>query len=348
MQFSPVRFFYAALMSAVFFLLASSPLSAQDTIATDSIHSKEQVYSVSPGVDFIYKRPKVFHFITGIPKDVVTVSKTSFRKENVPMIAMIFAETALMIPCDQGLIDGAKSMGRTLNIAPTAHQKTIVEFSVVTKEKTFRFPIGFPDDVNSSMYFLGDGITHTTIALGFFGYGAITKNYRALQTGSQVAESMLASGIVVQILKHLTGRQSPFASSAPGGLWRPFPNQLEYAKHVPAYDAYPSGHIATAVGTVTVIAENYPEYKLIRPIGYSMCGLLAFSMMNNGVHWASDYPLGIALGYVFGKAAAANGHTEIRKDGTTGQVHKKSLFGKPLILPSVVGDTPALSVRWGF
>lgn len=26
-------------------------------------------------------------------------------------------------------------------------------------------------------------------------------------------------------------------------------------------------------------------------------------MVNNGIHWASDYPLGIALGYFFGKSA---------------------------------------------
>ena len=30
-------------------------------------------------------------------------------------------------------------------------------------------------------------------------------------------------------------------------------------------------------------------------------------MVNNGVHWASDYPLGIAMGYVFGKASAKLG-----------------------------------------
>ena len=199
-----------------------------------------------------------------------------------------------------------------------------------------------------SMYFLGDGITHATIALGFFSYGAIAKNYRALQTGSQIAETMLASGIVVQILKHITGRESPFASTSPGGVWRVFPNQSDYANHVPHYDAYPSGHIATAVGTVTVIAENYPEHKLIKPIGYSLCGLLAFAMMNNGVHWASDYPLGIALGYGFAKAAVAHGRTEIKKDDLSDHPSKKSLFGRPFVSPVVIGGLPAISFRWGF
>ncbi|MCX6291779.1 MAG: phosphatase PAP2 family protein [Bacteroidetes bacterium] len=310
-----------------------------------------QLYTVSPALELEYRRPKPFTFITSIPKDVVNVYKRSFRKENVPMIAMILAETALMIPGDQGMIDGAKSIGKTFNIAPTAHQKPIVEFTVKTKTKNFTFPIGFPDDVNSSLYFLGDGITHTSIALGFFGYGAITKNYRALQTGSQIAESMIASGIVVQFLKHTTGRESPFASSSPGGVWRVLPNQFDYANHVPKYDAYPSGHIATAVGTVTVIAENYPEHKLIRPIGYSLCGLLAFAMMNNGVHWASDYPLGIALGYTFAKVAVAHGRNEIRRseESSAGNTFsKRKRNRKPAVFPSAIGDVPVLSLRWSF
>ena len=40
-------------------------------------------------------------------------------------------------------------------------------------------------------------------------------------------------------------------------------------------------------------------------------GLLGYSMLNNGVHWASDYPLGIALGYAFGKLAVRNGRTRV-------------------------------------
>jgi len=28
-----------------------------------------------------------------------------------------------------------------------------------------------------------------------------------------------------------------------------------------------------------------------------------FQVVNNGVHWASDYPLRIGMGYIFGRAA---------------------------------------------
>lgn len=339
------------LISMICFFFGESPvlgLGEKEKSDAERNPVSTQVVSVSPAVDLVYSKPKPFTFITSIPKDVVGVYKTSFRKENAPMIAMILAETALMVPADQGIIDGAKSVGRTFNISPTSHQHTVFELDLKMKSKTIKFPIGFPDDVNSSMYFLGDGITHTTIALGFIGYGLVGKNYRALQTGSQVAETMIASGIVVQILKHLSGRESPFASTAPGGKWRVFPNQKDYANNVPHYDAYPSGHIATAVGTVTVIAANYPEYKLIKPIGYSLCGLLAYAMMNNGVHWASDYPLGIALGYTFAKVVVAHGHTEIKKDSFSHQTRSRPSFRKPFVSPAVIGGFPACSFRWNF
>jgi hypothetical protein len=67
--------------------------------------------------------------------------------------------------------------------------------------------------------------------------------------------------------------------------------------------------MATAMVTVTILAEDYPENWLIRPIGYSMMVLLGFQMMNNDVHWASDYPLALAIGYGLGKHAVSRGRT---------------------------------------
>ena len=54
------------------------------------------------------------------------------------------------------------------------------------------------------------------------------------------------------------------------------------------------------MATVTVVAENYPEWKWVKPVGYSVCALIGISMANTGIHWYSDYPLGLFLGYTFG------------------------------------------------
>ena len=159
-------------------------------------------------------------------------------------------------------------------------------------------------DVSDFFVSLGDGKSQFALGGIFAAYGLLKDDDRALRTGSQIVQAVLSSGAVVQLLKHVTGRESPFTRTSPAGTWRFFPNQIDYLKHVPAYDAFPSGHICTALATVIVIAENYPETTWIRPVGYVVSGLVGVGMVNRGIHWYSDYPLGLAIGYAFGMIAA--------------------------------------------
>lgn len=75
----------------------------------------------------------------------------------------------------------------------------------------------------------------------------------------------------------------------------------------------PSGHIATFMATVTIIATNYSEIKWIKPVGYSIMSVLAFNMVSGKVHWVSDYPIGIFIDYVMGKEIANRRITKIPK-----------------------------------
>ena len=172
-----------------------------------------------------------------------------------------------------------------------------------------------PSDLGSAFYFLGDG----WVNLGLFGffetYGLVKKDWRAAQTGHQLAEGLIATGFVTQVMKRVTGRETPRAATAPRGVWRMFPSFKDFQAHRTRYDAFPSGHLATCMMTVTVIAENYPEKKIVKPLGYTLVGALAFQMVNNGVHWASDYPLGLAVGYGIGKAIASRGRTSAKRTG---------------------------------
>ncbi|MEJ7683682.1 MAG: phosphatase PAP2 family protein [Segetibacter sp.] len=75
----------------------------------------------------------------------------------------------------------------------------------------------------------------------------------------------------------------------------------KYQSYTPNYDAFPSGHLATLMSSVTIFSENYPEKKWIKPVGYSLTGLVCYAMINNKVHWTSDYPLAIGMGYLCAK-----------------------------------------------
>jgi membrane-associated phospholipid phosphatase len=135
---------------------------------------------------------------------------------------------------------------------------------------------------------IGDGTTQFALAGSFAAYGIVFKDQKALRTGSQIVQAVLASGAVIQVLKHITGRESPFVRSTPTGTWKILPNQIDYHRRVPYFDAYPSGHICTSMATVIVIAENYPDVKWIRPAGYAFTTLVGLGMLSNGIHWVSD------------------------------------------------------------
>ena len=100
--------------------------------------------------------------------------------------------------------------------------------------------------------------------------------------------------------------------------------------------------MATGMMTVTVIAENYPEKKYVKPLGYALLGAMSFQMINNGVHWASDYPLGLAIGYAVGKAIAGAGRTAASRQGPKSETALR--FG-PYLFPDGLPGA-ALSLRF--
>ncbi len=229
--------------------------------------------------------------------------------------------TAVSIYYDEALLIGAQEWGRNWHISAQDKTKTFY--------RVFNFSIRFPTDLGSWMYFIGDGWTHGSIAAGFLAFGYFGNDYRAWSTSYALFEGLLTSGLTTQVLKHLTGRESPGVRTRPRGRWDFFPNQVAYHKDVPAYDAYPSGHLATASMTLTVIAENYPEYRyVILPVGITLLSALSFQMMNNGVHWFSDYPLALAIGYGLGEVAVSN----YRKIERTRFANKSQRRPEPVLL----------------
>ncbi len=227
--------------------------------------------------------PKWYSFITNLPGDMVDFYDQEFTVKNVPIYLGIGALTTGLIITDN----------QTWKVSDKYYKKS-----------------GFDKSASDIFVEIGDGRSQFGLAAAFALYGFITDDSRALRTASEVVEAVLASGAVVQALKHITGRESPFVSTRPGGAWRFFPNQIQYLKHVPAFDAYPSGHLTTSLAAFVVIAENYPEAKWIRPVCYTTETLLAISMVNTGIHWYSDYPLAVFLGYEFGKIISHHGDSQ--------------------------------------
>ncbi|GAA4055982.1 hypothetical protein GCM10022409_49090 [Hymenobacter glaciei] len=277
-------------------------------------------YTVAPGVTWHYENTKAFSWAYHIPRDLGQFPKFAFQSKNKGTLLGIAAGSVALWALDQVIVDGSQRFGQFVGLKAASTQKTLVYIPFRVGSANLPFEFNAPDNLNSTFYFLGDGWTHLAVASSFWIYGGIKKDNRALRTSSQLGEAIFSTGLVVQVTKRLTGRQSPYVATQDRGEWNLFPSYSTYQHFVPNYDAFPTGHLATAMATVTVIAENYPEYRFVRPVGYSLMGLLGYSMLNNGVHWASDYPVGIALGYAFAKIAVRNGRTRVEApvDSTMG------------------------------
>ncbi len=284
------------LLSLAHTLTLASPLLKQcgDSVGTTGT-SRVIASDSTPQAPFAYPPTRWYTFIENIPRDWSQWAQTAFREDKIGDWALVTGLTTALFVTDD------------ITYTPSKH--------LFESSERAGYWSNFAAEI-------GDGRTQFGVAGAFAAYGLLFRDERALRTGSQIVEVVLGAGAVVQVLKHVTGRESPFTRSSPTGIWKFFPDQIQYHKHVPAYDAFPSGHICTSMATVTVIAENYPDAKWIRPVGYLFCGFIAAGMANNGIHWYSDYPLGIFLGYSFGMIAT---HQELftlagHKDGSSPEI----------------------------
>jgi hypothetical protein len=317
--------------------MASPSTTASDTSLADG--RSQKVYHVRPGVDYVYTPWRMSRLVTMVPDNIGKYCSVTFRKKNILPIAAMAVGTGVLIALDQSIDDGAKHIAKQWGLKPTEHQHPILRPSVNIKGQNIPLYINVPSDANTAIYFLGDGIVHLGTAAGFGVYGSIAGDGRALHTSAQLVEAIATTGFVVQLLKHATGRESPAKHTVPGGKWRLLPNPQEYGRQVPKYDAWPTGHLATAMATVTVIADNYPEWTLARPIGYTLMAACGFAMLNNGVHWASDYPFGISLGYTMAKIAEASGRLVTTDVSGDEKSSKESTWDSIRFQPVLQGNT---------
>jgi len=262
----------------------------------------------------LLSRPEWHSMITNLPGDWGLAATRTASVQALPALAGIGMLTGVMIATDRATYRTSREF---IEGRPAARS------------------------LCDAMEHVGDGRFHLGIAAVFGIVGLATDDSRALRTASQTVEALLATGVVVQVLKRITGRESPAVATTDGGTWRFFPNQREYHKHQTRYYAFPSGHIATTMSTVTVIAENYPGTDWIKPIGYTLVGLVGVSLVDVRFHWYSDLPLGIAIGYTFGKIVA-------HRDDPEGAAEKAKQLSKFSIVPSVGLDGAGIRLALSF
>ena len=290
-----VIFFYC-------FLVVSIGANAQvkDTILSGV---KAQIYTLPNGEIYAYNKPKFSDCITKIPKDFTGTLHDVTKKNNLIALGASTLATVVLIQSDQSLLEKSRNLGEKIGLKSEALYNDFGPLSNI------------PPNITSGIYLIGNGTTPILLSMGFATYGLVKNDYRSLNTASGLIESLAVSGIFSQTVKRISGRQSPapaLLDGNPGGDWNPFPSFSAFAKNTPNYDAMPSGHMMTATSALYVIMGNYPEVKWIRPVGFTLIGVLGFEMVQANVHWASDYPIAMVMGYIIGKNIANSKMTKIK------------------------------------
>ena len=194
----------------------------------------------------------LFHFVKYLPSDMWQLAKTPFKVSSLKGLGIVAASTALLIPLDQYLLNKVRQASQSIGLDDENRYGVALGWGKIRLLK-------YPKNVNTALYQIGEGGTSMYLAGGLWIYGKLTHDYRAVQTAGDLAETFIVMGVSTQILKRISGRESPFVATKSGGVWRPLPSFKEYQSHVPHYDAFPSGHLATMMATVTVLNQNYPE-----------------------------------------------------------------------------------------
>lgn len=231
--------------------------------------------------------PEFYKIFTDVPTNFYKFGKEAINKNSIEPILVVSLVTTGLIITDQKNWENSKII---FNKNPGL--KRISEVTVN----------------------IGDAKWQIGLASAAALYGYIAKDNRIIKTSFESIEAVISSGLFVQVLKRISGRQSPSVYTIPGGEWDIFPDLGEYQHFQPNYYAFPSGHITSLTAFLTVINNNYPEVKWLKPASIFLIGALGISLVENNMHWFSDLPLGILIGYTFGNiisgAKEGDSHTE--------------------------------------
>jgi membrane-associated phospholipid phosphatase len=146
------------------------------------------------------------------------------------------------------------------------------------------------------------------------GSGLALHDDNLLGAGRDAFESELWAGLVVTpSIKRVGGRARPFLRE---GSFSYRPEQ----GHLGQYSSFPSGHATNAFATATAIAEHYDG--VVPYIAYAMAGAVAFSRVNDNVHWTSDIVAGALIGRAVAKSVV---------------FHNRAAHVRPVVVPRGAG-----------
>jgi membrane-associated phospholipid phosphatase len=137
--------------------------------------------------------------------------------------------------------------------------------------------------------------------------GVSSGSPRVARLGVTMTEGVLLAATLNGIVKGFAGRALPNAPSREPGE---FSFGRGFHDGNGPFVSFPSGHTAASFAAAAVLSEeastwSSPVSRFVAPAAYGTATLVAISRLYENVHWASDLPLGAAIGVWSGRTVAA-------------------------------------------
>ena len=144
------------------------------------------------------------------------------------------------------------------------------------------------EHLDAPMNFISHGVTLLTIAISLCLAGRFfdKKYYPA---GKSLLVGFIASGLIVQILKHIVGRERPRLTD---NLVLAGPSLQS------GYDSFPSGHTTVAFCMAYILATHFPRYRVYF---YFLATMIGLERVEGIAHFPSDVLAGAITGIVVAK-----------------------------------------------
>jgi membrane-associated phospholipid phosphatase len=171
--------------------------------------------------------------------------------------------------------------------------------------------------VSNDISRIGAGYSTFGAAGVFFLTGSLLHNQRARETGILGTEALIDSSLVGFALKYAFGRERPYQGNGQGLFWQ-------------GGASFPSGHAITTWSLAVVVAEEYPDHKMVGVAAYGIATLVSVARFTSYNHFPSDVLVGSILGGLIGHYVY---HTHHEWESDAGKTSLKSHLFPTTISP---------------
>ena len=182
---------------------------------------------------------------------------------------------------------------------------------------------------------------------GLFSAGRIIRIPRLADAGLHMTEAVLLAASITGLGKGIFGRAVPAVNvNDPAN----FMFGRGFHEENGPYVSFPAGHATASFAMAAALTSEADRWRpgaarILGPIAYGSAALVGLARMYQNVHWASDFPLAVAVGTWSGLTVVGRSHPHARQaDTPTGDLPAAlvEMLRSTTVLP-IAGQGAALS-----